>query len=207
MPYVVSAFFGYLLGCFNPADMIAKRKKKDIRKLGTGNPGTTNVVMNFGKRYGAAVLFLDVIKAYIAVKLIEIIYPLHAAARLLSGFAAILGHVFPFYMKFRGGKGLASFLGLLLAYDPLMLVILLICGALLAFVVNYSCMLPLSAAGVFPLLVAMKEENLTSFLIAAAISIVIIFRHSENIMKAYNRKDTRVRDYLKKYVFSRRKGE
>lgn len=117
---VISLVIGYLLGTLSPAALFAKLKKVNLRKRGTGNLGATNTTMVLGKQYGALVMILDIGKAFLACKLAELLFPELAVAGLLAGAAAVVGHIYPFYMKFKGGKGLAAFGGMILAYNPWM---------------------------------------------------------------------------------------
>lgn len=128
MAYIFSVIIGYLLGCLSPAALISKIKRKNLRKNGTGNLGATNVMLNFGKRFGALVMLFDIFKAFAAYKLAELLFPSAAFVGIAAGFAAVVGHVFPFYMKFKGGKGLAAFAGMVLAYNPWLFLFLLLTG-------------------------------------------------------------------------------
>ena len=207
MKYFISSAVGYLLGCVNPAAIISKIKKRDLRKLGTKNLGTTNAVMNFGKRLGFIVFAVDVSKAYLAFLLARIFFSDDIIARFIAGSCAVVGHCFPVFLKFKGGKGLASFAGFVLAADPLVFALLLLFGVLLVVTVNYGFVLPLSSAALFPLLIFQKTGSVGAWLISTACACVIIAKHGENIRLAITGQDIRVREYLKKYVFSRKNGE
>lgn len=143
---VVSLLIGYLLGMLSPAALFAKRKKVNLRKCGTGNLGATNTTMVLGKKYGALVMILDIGKAFLACKLAELLFPELAVADLLAGAASVVGHIFPFYMKFKGGKGLAAFGGMILAYNPWILLGLLAVGIVLIFIFNYGIAITIFAA-------------------------------------------------------------
>ena len=106
MDYIISVFLGYGLGCLNPAWFISRAKHIDIRKRGTGNPGTTNAFINLGKGWGLIVLVCDLCKAYAAVKVCQRLFPESALVGVVAGCAAVMGHIFPFYLKFHGGKEL-----------------------------------------------------------------------------------------------------
>ena len=126
MRHIISLLIGYLFGTLNPAALLSKIKKKDLRRVGTNNLGATNVMLNFGKKYGALVLVLDMAKTVIACMIARLAFPSSHTATIVTGIGAILGHIFPFYMKFKGGKGLAAFAGLVFAFDPLVFLIMLI---------------------------------------------------------------------------------
>ena len=108
---------GYLLGCISPSYIISKAKKIDLRRCGTKNLGTTNAIMSLGKAWGAVVMFVDIIKAWIAVKLCQLIFPSLLLGGVVAGSASVLGHNHPFYLRFKGGKGIAAFGGFVLAFS------------------------------------------------------------------------------------------
>lgn len=115
MEYLLCALVGYGLGCISPSWMISQIKHTDIQKSGTGNLGTTNAFIHFGKGWGSLVLICDMAKAFLAVKLCVWLFPGFALAGVIAGCMAVIGHIFPFYNHFRGGKGIASFGGFILA--------------------------------------------------------------------------------------------
>lgn len=204
MKIAISILLGYLLGSLNPAALIARIKQKNIRNTGTGNLGATNVLLNFGKKYGAIVMAFDIFKAFLAVKLAEILFPTQALAGVIAGCSAVVGHVFPFYLKFKGGKGLAAFGGFVLACNPLLFLFLITTGTVLMFIVNYSVILPYYAGIVFPLYMGWVHGSLPLFLICALASTIILIKHAGNIKKAVNGTDNKIREYAKKY-FGRKK--
>lgn len=198
MEILASLAIGYLLGAFSPAALLSKIKKINLRKHGTGNLGASNTMLTMGKGYGALVMLVDIGKAFLACKLALLLFPQFAAAGLLAGAAAVVGHIFPFYMKFQGGKGLAAFGGMILAYNPWMFVALLCIGIVLMFIFNYSFPMPMFAAAAFPILVAFHSQNLWFVLICAATSILIVVKHWSNIGKARRGEDVKIRDIFRK---------
>ena len=119
----------YLLGTMNWAVFISKLKKKDIRNLGSGNPGTLNMSRNFGLGIGVLTLVLDIVKGALPTFIGFIIYkdmffegttlPINEVAKVGCGFFAVLGHIFPAFMKFKGGKGIATTIGVFAVCNPL----------------------------------------------------------------------------------------
>lgn len=130
---IILAAGSYLLGCFNNAIMITKLKNADIRKVGSGNPGTLNMSRNFGIRLGLLTLFLDMLKGLIPAlvgffvlrgrMLPDAAFDLGDLGIFLGGFFAVLGHIYPVFYKFKGGKGVATTIGVFLAWAILMAVI------------------------------------------------------------------------------------
>ena len=117
MGYFIVFLLGYVLGCSNLAYYISRAAKKDIRQSGTGNLGASNATVLFGWKAGVAVAVHDAGKALLAVLLAKLLFPNLEYAGAAAGVAAVLGHIYPFYLKFKGGKGTASFVGLTLALN------------------------------------------------------------------------------------------
>ncbi len=126
MNYAVIILIGYLLGNLQSAYILGRVfKKVDIRELGFGNAGASNAAVSFGWSWGVAVALLDIAKAFLSVMIVRSLmatgfveqgfFPMY-----LNGAAVILGHDFPFFMRFKGGKGTASYAGMLLGINPLL---------------------------------------------------------------------------------------
>jgi len=146
MGIILCVIMGYLVGSISPAAWISRMKNKNLKTHGTGNLGATNTMIVFGKIYGIFVMIFDIAKAYVTVKLAQVLLPLVPLAGMIAGSSVVVGHIYPFYLKFKGGKGLAAFGGLILAMDPFVFLCLLLIGIILMLVVNYAVALPLSAA-------------------------------------------------------------
>ena len=201
MKILFCIIWGYLLGCLNPAALISKLKHKSLRENGSGNLGTTNTLLVFGKKYAALVLAFDMAKSLFAFKTATWVAPEVEWLGLASGFAAVVGHCFPFYLKFKGGKGLASFAGVVLAYRPLLFLFLLFTGMGLMIIVNYSFILPFYAASFFAVYAAIKEASLVAALLAVALAALIIAMHFGNFKKVLRGQENRVRDVIKAKFF------
>ena len=202
MEYFICCFIGYGLGCMNPAYFISLLKHKDIRNSGTGNLGTTNTFMNFGKACGCAVLLFDMFKAFAAVWLCRVLFPEMELASVMAGSMAAIGHIFPFYLHFNGGKGIASLAGFILATDWKCFLFLLIVGCLAAVVVNYGCAISFSAAILFPIicLVRLREVWLRLQYLQY---VAIVYKHMDNIQKIRAHKEMPIRHFLGNYIFGR----
>ena len=111
MSYLFVAL-SYLIGSINFAYLVAKYKKLDISSSGSGNPGTSNVMRTIGKKYAAIVLIGDVLKGFLPIFLFD-------ENLLLCGFAAVIGHIYPIFYKFKGGKGVATYVGVYIAFSTL----------------------------------------------------------------------------------------
>ncbi len=188
---------GYLLGSISPSALISKMKKKNIREHGTKNLGAMNTLINFGKAWGLFVMIFDIAKAVIAVKLAKYCAPSLAYAGFFAGAAAVLGHMYPFYMKFKGGKGLAPFAGYVLANHPMTFLFLFVFCVTLMFIVNYSVALPFSASIMYPFMAFYAERDVTVFLLTLTVGIFMLIKFYGNLMKAIRAEDMKVRDFVK----------
>lgn len=202
MKYLLSLLIGYVFGLINPAALVSKIKNTDLKSVGTKNLGATNTFLSIGKTFGLLVMVIDVSKAYFAYKLCRFLFKELAISGILAGIGAILGHIFPFYLKFRGGKGLAAYAGLVLAHDPWTFLILLIFCTALMIAVNYSIAMPVSAAVSFPILCALKTQTLAVTLFAAFAGVIILVSHFEIALRIKNKEEAKVRDIIKEKVFN-----
>lgn len=205
MEIIICLIIGYLLGSLNPAALLAKLKHTNLREQGTRNLGASNATIVLGKKYGALVMVFDILKAFLAAKAAKWLFPKLVVSGLLAGLGAVIGHIFPFYMNFKGGKGLAAFGGLALACSPWMFVFLLTLGVVLMLVVNYSYVMPMSVAVLLPILVLIQTQRLDAFLICAAAGLLIIVKHWSNIGKAKRGEDIPIRDFVKNKLLTKSK--
>ena len=194
---VVSALIGYLLGGLSPAALIAALKKKELRASGTRNLGATNVTISLGFRYGVVVMALDIVKAYLSVKLAKAIFPQAPLAGVLAGCGAVVGHIFPVYMKFKGGKGLASLGGLILALDPVSFLILLAIALTAIAITNYAVSATFTAASLTPLVLALRLNSFAAFFILLIVGGLIIFKHLENLERIKNGSEKKLTAFLR----------
>ncbi len=201
MKIVFSLIIAYLLGSINPAAIIAKIKQINLREGGTKNLGATNATLLMGKKWGAFVMLFDIAKAFASVRIAQYFVPASLAVALGSGLCAVFGHCFPFYMKFKGGKGLAAFGGVVLAYQPLLFLFLLVTGVGLMLLINYSYILPFYAAIGFSLHVAISSDQALPIFLAMVMSLLVFGKHFGNFKKARRGEDIKVRDFVSQKLF------
>ncbi len=193
-----SILLGYLLGCINPAWIISRLKKKELRREGTKNLGATNVFLTIGKSVGVLVMLLDIGKAFAAVTIAKALFPQLAVAGVIAGGAAMLGHMFPFSLGFKGGKGSSCLAGVVIALDVRIFLILLLLGIALSFIVNYPWALPVSAAGLFPIAYGVSTQSNLSIAILFFPCMCLIIKHMENFRQVRNGTEPTVSGYLKR---------
>lgn len=187
---------GYLLGSLSPSALFSKLKNKNLREHGSGNLGATNTMIVLGKKYGIVVMLFDVLKAYFSIKIANLLLPKYVFADILAGCFTVLGHIFPFYLHFNGGKGVATLAGLLLAIDPTVFVILLLLGIALMFLSNYAVAAPVTASVLAPFMVGIRMQSFYAFLILAIIGTVIILKHKDNFVRIKNGTEVKVHDFF-----------
>lgn len=174
---------GYLIGTLNPAYYIAKLHGFDIRQRGSGNAGASNAVLTMGKSVGALIAVLDIAKAVVAVRLAQRFFPNLNYAGEIAGIFTILGHIFPFNMGFRGGKGLASLGGVVLAFNVKVFCVMLLVEIVLALIVDYIVVVPITASAVFPLVYYWITAQLLGALMYAALFPLIVYKHRDNFRR------------------------
>ena len=199
---ILSLILAYLLGSISPSGILSKIKKANLRENGSKNLGASNTLLVLGKKWGALVMLLDIAKSYLAVKIAQILVPASAAVAMASGFCAVVGHCFPFYMKFKGGKGLAAFGGVVLAFNPALFAFLLSSATVLVILVNHSFIMPFYASVTFPIYVAYRVEGTLPLLFALAASLLILCTHYNNFQKARRGEDLNIREYIREKLFS-----
>jgi glycerol-3-phosphate acyltransferase PlsY len=174
----------YLLGSVPFAVVVSRAlSQADPRTYGSGNPGATNVLRGAGRAAAALTLIGDIGKGALAVWLGRQAGGGGASVAILCGAAAFVGHVFPLFLRFRGGKGVATFLGVLLAYEPWLG---LACGGLwlaVALATRYSSLASLAAAAGAPVLLGIADGVGAPLAVMLAMSALLIWRHRSNIAK------------------------
>lgn len=128
----------YFCGNVSFARIISRSKNQDITKLGSGNPGMTNTLRNFGFKLGALNLILDMLKAYVPAIVSFYVFKKSYVMLYIAGISSIVGHMFPVCYGFKGGKGVSSTMGMFLAANPLATVICLIVGAIVWLIFEYG---------------------------------------------------------------------
>ena len=186
MKILLCSLLGYLIGNINAAYIISKLRGFDIRERGSGNAGASNVMMVIGKKEGAAAAVFDIIKAFIAASLGARLFAEIKFARILAGSCCILGHIFPVLMHFHGGKGLACLGGVIIQFDPQIFICMLLAEIIIGFSVDYICVVPISGSVIFTAVYAFLTGDLIGTLILAAVSMVILCKHIENIRRIQN---------------------
>lgn len=179
----LSVLIGYALGNFSPAFLLGRTKGYDVREEGSGNVGATNVFILLGKNAFFITALLDMFKAFAACHLCAAAFPALPTAAALGGAGCILGHIYPAALHFRGGKGLASMGGVILAWSWRWFFVFLALAAVIAFGTRYVCLAAPSVSVIFPLTYYWRTGLLASALILLAVAVPVFAKHWENFRR------------------------
>ncbi len=197
MGYLLSGLLGYLLGCSSMALYLSKWMKKDLRGGGSKNLGASNAAVLLGWRAGIAVALHDIGKALLAVVLAKWLFPNLEYAGAVAGVASVMGHIFPFYLKFRGGKGLASFFGMTLGLNWKLAMIVMVVVFLATVITDYIVIGTFSTIVLVPVYTTVVSHNLMMAAIICIASIVIFYKHWENIGRLIRKEEIGLRSTLR----------
>jgi acyl phosphate:glycerol-3-phosphate acyltransferase len=200
--YILSVMVAYLLGSIPTGFLVAKARGIDIRTVGSGNIGATNVLRALGKPAGIAVLLTDALKGWLAVAvaarlICSWVSPgADAAARewfaLCGGIATILGHNYTCWLNFKGGKGIATSAGVLVALVPSSLLIILAVWIAVFVLSRYVSLASICAAFVLPFAAWLTGESVTIITVTAALATLAIYKHKSNIRRLLNGTENRI---------------
>ncbi len=192
MGKVLLVLFAYLMGSVLFGEIVARLKGVDIRSVGSGNVGATNVSRALGKKLGALVFFLDMLKGFIPTALAVSLYGLESKVVAFVGVASVLGHMFSIFDRFRGGKGVATAFGVLLAISlKLALLSLLVWGGVLYWK-RFVSLASITASAVSPVLFLVFGYPFHLFLMSLVIAGLIIYKHKSNIERLMSGQEPRV---------------
>lgn len=190
--YMLVVLIGYLLGSLNLALLLARLKGVDIRAGGSGNPGASNAVTLMGWKAGALVALHDIGKGILAVWLCTRLFPGLPYCGAAAGVACVLGHIYPFYSNFRGGKGFATYLGMTLMLNWKFFLALLVAIAILVLITDYIVVGTMTTVVSFPVFCAINHHYVLALLLCIA-SLVIIYKHRANLVRIYHGTEIKVR--------------
>ena len=192
MEHFTIGIISYLMGSIPFGFILTKIfLKKDIRDIGSGNIGATNALRTGNKLIGYATLTLDIFKAIIPVIYVKINFP---ELIYIASLCAFLGHVFPVWLKFKGGKGVATYLGILFSINILLGVIFIMSWMVIFIITKYSSLSSIIGAISVPsyLLITGQSNNVIFFII---MFVLIFFTHRENIKRLKNKEESKTKIY------------
>ncbi|QJS24338.1 glycerol-3-phosphate 1-O-acyltransferase PlsY [Staphylococcus aureus] len=200
MMIIVMLLLSYLIGAFPSGFVIGKLFfKKDIRQFGSGNTGATNSFRVLGRPAGFLVTFLDIFKGFITV-FFPLWLPVHADGPistfftngLIVGLFAILGHVYPVYLKFQGGKAVATSAGVVLGVNPILLLILAIIFFIVLKIFKYVSLASIVAA-ICCVIGSLIIQDYILLVVSCLVSIILIIRHRSNIARIFRGEEPKIK--------------
>ena len=208
--YLIIAIISYLLGSLNFGVILSNSiKKDDVRNHGSGNAGTTNMLRNYGKGYAAMTIIGDMLKVGVAIAVAFVIYRNAPAMNLsifqeydfdinmflksFAGFFCVLGHIFPCFFKFKGGKGVATSGGMVFAVDWRIALILLAIFIVIVAVTRYVSLGSIVIAVLYPVFIFVFHRSIILTAIALVFTVIVITAHRENIKKLVTHTENKIK--------------
>jgi acyl phosphate:glycerol-3-phosphate acyltransferase len=191
MEYLIVAIISYLIGSVPFGFLLTKFfLKKDIRDIGSGNIGATNALRTGNKLIGYTTLALDIAKAIVPVVFVKFNYPDYIYIASLSVF---LGHVFPIWLKFKGGKGVATYVGILFSINLFYGLIFIISWMIVFLISKYSSLSSITASFLIPVYLLFFENLYSMFFLI--MFVLVFYTHRENVKRLKNKEETKTKIY------------
>ncbi len=186
MAYLLTAVLSYLVGSISMAYILARAKNIDLKKNGSGNLGASNATILLGWRVGVTVAVHDVLKALLCVVVARILMPEDEYIGAIAGVSCVLGHIFPFYLRFRGGKGFASFVGMTIALNWKVALAVVILALIVTVVTDYIAIATITTSLAVPIGMGIATQNAILPLILLIATAVMIVKHRDNYVRIKN---------------------
>ena len=192
MEYLIVGITSYLMGSIPFGFILTKIfLKKDIREIGSGNIGATNALRTGNKLVGYSTLILDIVKAIIPVIYVKMNYP---ELIYTASLCAFLGHVFPIWLKLKGGKGVATYVGILFSINILLGLIFVVSWGLVFLILRYSSLSSIVGSLSIPLYLFVTNEK-SSVIFFITMFVLIFFTHRKNIIRLKNKEESKTKIY------------
>ena len=192
MDYLIVGIVSYLMGSI-PFGLILTKifLNKDIREIGSGNIGATNALRTGNKLIGYSTLILDIAKAIIPVIFVKINYP---DLIYIASLCAFLGHVFPIWLKFKGGKGVATYVGILFSINLLLGIIFTVSWGIIFLIFRYSSLSSIIGSISIPIYILITDQT-SNAIFFGIMFVLIFFTHRENIKRLKNKEESKTKIY------------
>ena len=186
MKYAAAILLSYLIGSSSMSWYLSKIKKVNMRASGSGNLGASNAVALMGWKAGILVGVHDIGKSILAVLLAQMLFPGVAYIGAVAGVSSVLGHIFPFYLKFKGGKGFASYLGMTIALNWKLALVILLIVVLVTLITDYIVVGTVTTVVSVPTYLGIANHSWILAAILGVATVVILYKHRENYVRIYN---------------------
>ena len=191
MNYILALIVGYLLGNVSASFIVGKLTKNiDIRKFGSGNAGATNTLRVLGVKAGLLVFFVDILKGVVAVLLGRL--AAGDAGGMLAGAASVAGHIWPVFLSFKGGKGVATSFGVLVVMFPVVALILFAVSASLVAITRFMSLGSITAAVLLPILLLVIGYDWLYIVFGLALAVLVVYLHKGNIIRLLAGKENKL---------------
>ncbi len=197
MRYLIIIALGYLIGCSSMAYYLSKWKGVDLRKSGSGNLGASNTTVLLGWKAGVLVGAHDIGKAWLAVFLAKLLMPELAYAGVVAGVACVLGHIFPFYTRFQGGKGFASYLGMTIGLNWKLALVIMALVVVVTVITDYIVAGTTLTIVSVPAYLGWSQHNWNILLILLVATGVMLFKHRANYVRIFKGTEVGLRSTAK----------
>lgn len=205
MNYFIVAFIGYAFGCMQFSYILGKTLRNvDIRTLGHGNAGASNAVISLGWKYGIAVASLDIFKAIVSILIVKGLFKNAVNIEqlnfylYLNGFFVIVGHNHPFFMRFKGGKGTASLVGMLIAINIPMALLGILIIITVTIATDYIALGTIALVVYFIIATVYLKLGAGAIIISIAIAMMSVLNHLKNIKRIINKEENGLRKAMKR---------
>lgn len=190
MKDLVIITLSYLLGSIPFGVIISKYKGINLKEKGSGNIGATNVLRTVGKGAAAFTLLGDLLKGSLSVFIANNF--LHEPWIAFTGIAVILGHIFPVFIRFKGGKGVATTFGVVLIYSPIVAISAILLWSVVVFIFRYSSLGAVITFLFLPAIVSILDPDKMKLYFSSFISIIIILKHKDNLLRIFKGTETKI---------------
>lgn len=192
----LSVLIGYLFGSSNMAYYLGRLKGVNLKEAGSGNLGASNAMVVLGKRAAVLTAAHDILKAVAAIHLVFCLFPGKSLIGFAAGTSTVLGHMYPFYLRFRGGKGFASFLGMILAMNWRLFLMMLVTVAIVTVLSDYIVFGTFTVILVYPLYLLYQGRAEAACIVLIA-TVCMLWKHRENIARLRSGEEIGLRRTLK----------
>lgn len=194
----IAILIGYAFGCIQAAYILSKTVGKiDIRDHGSSNAGASNITVVMGVKYGVITGLVDILKGALAVLVVKWIYPESQNLAYLAGIMAIVGHIFPFYMKFRGGKGVAALTGMMFGVDWKLGLLFVLLIAVPALITNYIVAGSFAVFIAFPIVTYLLGYPILFTLMGVGLTVLCFYLHRSNIQRILAKEELKISEAIK----------
>lgn len=196
LTYAIVIIIGYFMGCIQSAYIIGKTKKIDIREHGSKNAGASNAFVTLGWKYGVLVGLIDILKAAIPVFIVTMLFKGNTTLAIVCGVSVAIGHIFPVFLKFRGGKGTACIVGLMFGLHPVLFLVAALSIIIVTIISDYIAIGTFVMLGVIIITMFILSFSYPSIGIFTFLCLLNVFKHRNNISNIISGTEKGLRETL-----------